>query len=114
MQPMWKAILAFLLMILLLTGGGLLATRYFFAAGESIFNDSGQIASSDNFPSDYGLSEKQYKKICFAFNSFDLAAGLTKKDLETIPVYNTYFFAFTWLCVGSVFILKKPRKNFRK
>jgi hypothetical protein len=111
MQPRWRAVLAFFLMILLLTGGGLLATSYYFDAGESIVNESMQTVSSDTIQSDYSLTEKQYRKIRWAFNSFDLAAGLTKKDLETIPVCNTYFVAFAWLCVGSVFMLKKPRKN---
>jgi hypothetical protein len=112
MQPMWKAILAFFVMILLLTGGGLLATRYFFVTGEQTLIDSIQAAASDSKSCEFGLTDGQYKKIRWAFNSFDLAAGLTKKDLETLPVCNTYSFAFAWLCVGSVFILRKPRKKF--
>ena len=112
MQPMWKAILAFFVMILFLAGGGVLATRYFFVTGEQTLIDSTQAGAADSKSSEFGLTDKQYKKIRWAFNSFDLAAGLTKMDLETLPVCNTYFFAFAWLCVGSVFILRKPRKKF--
>jgi len=111
MQPMWKASLAFLVMILIMTGGGLLAGKYVFSSWERILNDSIQTVAMESESSDSGLSDKEYKKIRFAFNSFDLAAGLTKYDLETIPVSNTYFFAVAWLCVGSVFILRRPRNS---
>jgi hypothetical protein len=113
MQPMWKATLGFLVMILLLTGGGLIAGRYVFAPWERILYDSSQSVVAGSRSSDHDLTDKQYKKIRLSFNSFDLAAGLTKTDLETIPVSNTYFFAVAWLCLGLVFILRKPRKDSR-
>jgi hypothetical protein len=112
MQPMWKAIVAFVVMILIMTGGGLIAGKYVFSPWERILNDSDQPVAAESRSSDSSLTDKEYKKIRFAFNSFDLAAGLTKHDLEAIPFSNTYFFAFALLCVGSVFILRKPRKDF--
>lgn len=117
MKSMWKATLAFLVMILLLTGGGLVAGKYVFAPWERLLSDSNQgVASAplpDSRPAASDLTDKEYKKIRLAFNSFDLAAGLTKSDLEAMPACNTYYFAFAWLCIGSMFILTKPRRKKR-
>lgn len=113
MNSSWKAILGFLVMILLLTGGGFIAGKYVFAPWERILSEPSQSVATEAFVSNEGVSDKQYKKIRLSFNSFDLAAGLTKADLEAIPVSNTYFFAVAWLCLGSAFMLRKPRKKSR-
>jgi hypothetical protein len=111
MKPMWKATLAFLVMIMLLAGGGLIAGKYIFAPWERILSESTPAVVSGAKSSDGGLSDKEYKKLRLAFNAFDLAAGLTKNDLETMPICNTYYFAFAWLCIGLVFLLRKSRKG---
>ena len=112
MKPMWKATLAFVVMILLLAGGGLVAGKYVFAPWEQILNESTSSTAAKS--SHAGLTDKEYKKIRLAFNAFDLVAGLTKNDLETIPLCNTYYFSFAWLCLGSVFLLRKPRREQRE
>jgi hypothetical protein len=111
MKSIWKPTLAFMVILLLLTGGGLVAGKYTFASWERILAEDPPGEKMEAGAKTSGFSDKEYKKIRLAFNSFDLAAGLTKNDLEAIPVCNTYYFAFAWLCLGSVFILKKPRKR---
>lgn len=104
-------VMAFLVMIMLLTGGGLVAGKHAFEPWERVLGESWAADESAAEPKATVLSDKDYKKIRLAFNSFDLAAGLTKNDFESIPSRNTYYFATLWLCVGSIFILKKPRKK---
>lgn len=111
MTSIWKAITAFLLIILLLTGGGLVAGKYVFAPWERVLSENQSIDDGQSEAISSGISQKDYKKIRLAFNSFDLAAGLTKSDFESIPAGNTYSFAALWLCAGAVFFLKKPRKQ---
>ncbi len=113
MQSIWKPTLAFLVIILLLTGGSVVAGKYVFSPLERIISDSQGIDGQKTGSETSRLSDKQYKKIRLAFNSFDLAAGLTKTDFENIPSNNTYYFASLWVCIGAFFIIKKPRKRQR-
>lgn len=111
MTSIWKAILAFLVIVLLLTGGGLVAGKYVFAPWERILSENHHPDEPQAEAATSVLSQKDYKKIRLAFNSFDLAAGLTKNDFESIPAGNTYSFAALWLCAGAIFFLEKPRRR---
>lgn len=110
MDANWKAVLGFLGIIVLLTGGSVIAGKYVFTPWEAILGEAQTLGESSggNAPR---CHEQEYKKIRLAFNSFDLAAGLTKSDFDAIPLCNTYYFASLWMCVGALFILTKPRKN---
>ena len=109
----WKPILAFLMMMLVLTGVGTAAGRHVFAGYERALSEAPAPAEETRDAYKTGMSEKDYKKIRMAFNSFDLAAGLTRHDFESIPALNTHSFATLWLCVGAIFFLQKPRKTKR-
>ncbi len=112
MDSKWKAVLAFLVFIFMLAGVGTVAGRTVYSQYD---RKLGEVSSPSpaGEPLGGGMSEKDYKKIRVAFNSFDLAAGLTRADFDTIPAFNTHSFATLWLCVGAIFILKKPRKSRR-
>jgi hypothetical protein len=94
-------------------GGGLVASKHAFKPWERILGESWTADESAADSKASGLSDSDYKKIRLAFNAFDLAAGLTKNDFESIPTINTYYFAMLWECVGAIFVLKKPRKKKR-
>jgi|GEM_PF-927224 len=113
MNSSWKAILAFLVLIILLTGVGTVAGRHIYPSYERILSEASAPLPESRETYQTGMSEKDYKKIRLAFNSFDLAAGLTRNDFESIPALNTHSFATLWLCVGAIFFLQKPRKTKR-
>ncbi len=111
MNSTWKAVGAFVLLIFILSGVGMLGSRIAFSHYDRLLSEAPpqQVEEKESYRT--GMSEKDYKKIRLAFNSFDLAAGLTRADFETIPSFNTYSFGTLWLCVGAIFFLQKPRKK---
>lgn len=114
MRSIWKAIAIFSVSMVILTGAGFLAGSYVFGPWERTLSSSETYPATTSDKIKSGFDEKEYKKIKLAFSSFDLAAGLTRNDFEAIPHYNTYFFSFLWVCIGAIFILKKPRKRPRE
>ncbi len=111
MKTMWKPLLAFLVLILVLTGVGLVGSKYAFSHYDRLLSEAPPPHPQGGEAFTAGMTEKEYKKIRLAFNSFDLAAGLTRHDFDTIPAFNTHAFATLWLCVGAIFFLQKPRKK---
>jgi len=105
---MWKPAVAFLAFMMLLGGAGLVAGRQVFAPWERVLSPAEPQDPSTSALMSPAMDEKQYKKIRLAFNSFDLAGGLTRSDWEAIPSQNTFFFAFLLVCVGILGWLKKP------
>lgn len=95
----------------MLTGSSIIVGKYVFTPWEAILGEAQTLGETPTGRSSPLLSEQDYKKIRLAFNSFDLAAGLTRSDFDSIPLCNTYYFASLWVCAGTVFILTKPRKN---
>jgi hypothetical protein len=59
------------------------------------------------------LTEGEYKRLKVALSSFDLAAGLTRRDFETMPAGRGYAFyslmGIFWLVLGLK-TLGKPKK----
>lgn len=49
------------------------------------------------------MTFSDYKKLKTAFSSFDLMAGLTKKEMETLPAHRG--FAFYWLLACGLLVL---------
>ncbi len=59
------------------------------------------------------FTEAEYKRLKLAFSSFDLAAGLTRQDFESMPAGREYTFysllGVFWLVLGLK-TLGKPKK----
>ncbi len=109
---MWKPVLAFTAFMIFLSGVGLMAGSQVFEPLEGMLSASEQpaaSAASAAAPPALGMDEQQYKKTRLAFNSFDLAGGLTRYDWETIPTHNTYFFVFLLSCIGVLQMVKISR-----
>jgi hypothetical protein len=111
MNSTWKAVGAFVLLIFILSGVGMLGSRIAFSHYDRVLSEGPPPQVEEKEAYRTGMSEKDYKKIRLAFNSFDLAAGLTRADFDNISSFNTYSFGTLWLCVGVIFFLQKPRKN---
>jgi hypothetical protein len=56
-------------------------------------------------------TEEEYKKIKLAFNPFDLAAGLTRVDLETLPLTPAPSFYLLLAGLWLVWALKRSPIN---
>ena len=54
----------------------------------------------------------QFRKVRLALSSFDLMAGFTNQELETIPTFSLAFpFFYLLACFWLILGLKKPRRE---
>lgn len=113
MDVKWKAVLAFLVLILFLTGGSLLANWSLFSRQDRYVSEMAMHQPESGESTSLGMSEQDYKRIRMAFNSFDLAAGLTRNDFDSLPRLTSPSLTTLWLCVGAIFFLNKPQKKER-
>ncbi len=61
------------------------------------------------------MTEAEYKKFRLAFNSFDLAAGLTRLELENLPHHSASIFYLLLACLWMlILLLGRPPEKFRK
>lgn len=114
MAAKWQAVLGFLVFIMFLTGGSLIGNWYMFTRVERYKQEVATYQSETGETTRLGMSDQDYKRIRMAFNSFDLAAGLTRNDFDSLPRLTSPSLTTLWLCVGAIFFLQKPRKNRRK
>ena len=108
---MRTAVAIFLIGIGLLFLGSMVCGRKVFSPAErelapAISSEQKQIAGAN----DLGEKKADYKKIRFAFSSFDLVAGITLRELETTPLnpgYRFVSFLFLIACLWLVFALRR-------
>jgi hypothetical protein len=109
-SPVKKAVAFTLLGILLLFGVGLVAKRYVFDRGDRVLVDK----PGDPPPAPGEMSWNTYKKTKLALESFDLANGLTKHELENIHISTSLSFYYLLACLWLAFGLRLSRRTHKK
>jgi hypothetical protein len=113
---MRKAIAVFMLGLVCLFIGSITVGKNIFSSWERRGAAESQLGKDNN---SHGLKshserEAQSKRIRLAMNSFDLANGLTFKELEDISLEPKYRFSAFLSLVASLWLvalLRKPRGN---
>jgi hypothetical protein len=105
-HPMAKGVAVILIGLVILSLFSIVAGQRVFPPAERNLYRGGEVQSEH-------LKEKSdLRKIRLAFSSFDLVAGLTNHELETLPTNDqTFFFLYLLACLWLLWGLKKaPRQ----
>lgn len=108
-QHMKQALIFFLGMIILLTIS-LFAGRKVFSPIERKLTQMSLMDQRSQNETGRTWNEAQYKKARLSFGSFDLFAGLTRDDLESMPAGTDCSFYFLIACLLLVGFLRSPGK----